>query len=220
VKKSDGNKADGTPDRRGRVKLAPEQLAERSKEVVKHRLLFPTWTWGQIAESVSKLGDGWEITDDGCRLVYGHWLEEKDGEFQKLKGSTAAIVQERLALIRQMREMAAKIALGATYGHFETRDENGVTVQHPMPPQHANALGAISRVAELSANEVTFLQEMGLMPRHLGAVKLEIEAKAMVRVFIDVLETFVPAKKLPLATAKLLEDLRPAVPESVTSGLG
>lgn len=205
----------------GRSKLPREQSAARLAEIVHMRMMYPSWSWSQIAETVSARATGWKITDEGCRIAYSRWLDDRMAEFSKLRVSTAPFVAEQLEGFRVLRELASKVAMEASEGKY--RRLNKATGKHEevlLTPNHSSVLGAVARVAELRVMEITLLQELGLVPKQLGMVKMEIDAKRMVEVFFNIITVYVTPAKRAAATGQLLEDLRPAVSEGVLADRG
>lgn len=175
------------------------------------RLRYPNLTWAQIADHVRKMKKAWMISPEQAMRVYKEWMRNGAGELKELSQEVIQEVYSHVAGLRDLREMAMRVAEEARGGFVMRPDaETGEMQQVKVTPQPNVSLGAIARAAELRMAEITLLQSAKLLPNDLGTIEFQIDYELMVDAVLGVIEKFVPAKRRDDAELELLAALQPA----------
>lgn len=140
-------------------------------------------SWPTIAARVG-------ISDRHCRTVWTQWRDEGKLDLQKL--DPLDVVFEHIERYDSMVERLANLADGAD--------------------SDASKVGALRTMVATLQAQTELLMAVGLMPRNLGRLQVELEVRFVIQALMAWAEKFAPKDRLEQAEAELLQIFRREVP--------
>lgn len=155
--------------RQGTNKLSTAAAAKRHAKVIELRA--SGLAWASVAVQVG-------LAESSCKEVWKKWSDEGKLEIQGT--DPIAVVLEQITRLDVAIGELAEIASNKTN-------------------QAAARVGAIGAKARLMAQQVELLQAVGLMPKQLGRLAIELDVRFVSQQMFVILEKYVPKARLAQA---------------------
>jgi len=175
--------------------------------------MHPTWTWQEIADGLARVNSKWKCASETARTRV---RELRQTSVKNLtEQDRIESIAEHIEGWRELRSIAAQVILDCQAGATTVIDEStGKEELVTFKPQPNVIVGALRLIAELRVKEIELMQHAGMLPRHLGQLAIDIDLRRTTDVYIEVLQQFIPPKKLPEVESVLLKRLKEVAPTS------